>query len=436
MKVLLSGLGRSDPMTEFDNGKVFDSSCLHIIRHYMPDKVYLLYSKEMCDNEEKDNRYETSIRLLCESFGKSIEIKKYLDHDLVDVFVFDIFIDYFDNIIKDIINENGEDVEILLNVSSGTPAMKSALQTLAAISKYNCVPLQVVDPTKGNKDRIVNRKDYDAKLLFSFNEDNKKGAKVRVSRSMADDLKFRIQKNSIEAFISESNYDSAFYHASYYKKYFSAEIFDLLEFAKCRSHLEMMDAKKIDYKYHFGLMPYKDSSMQIFEYALWLKYKFDNSEYLDFIRGINPFMNETFNQILIVKLNIDLKKYCTDKNNRLCRNKLASKYPDVLKILDDEFKPYKEGTLSETQMQAIIRKLVQDEELVQAVHELDELRRKIRNTVAHTITSISKPEIEKILGNKLSCYVKQIKIILKALGYNLQNWDSYEKMNKYILEKI
>lgn len=84
--------------------------------------------------------------------NKEFEIKIIRREDLVDVHHFDTFINEFDNILKEIIKDDNE--EILVNVSSGTPAMKSALQTLATISDKKLLPIQVSTPKKAyNEER-------------------------------------------------------------------------------------------------------------------------------------------------------------------------------------------------------------------------------------------------------------------------------------------
>jgi CRISPR type III-A/MTUBE-associated protein Csm6 len=437
MKVLLSGLGKSDPMTEFSEDNVYDGSCLHLIRHYLPDKVYLLYSKEMCDLEDEDNRFEKTLDLFNQKYNKSIQVKKYLKRDLIDVYKFDIFFDIFENIIDDIIEENGEDTEIYLNVSSGTPGMKSALQTIAVTSPYNLTPLQVTDPTKGKKKREVNSKAYDTDLYWSCNVDNNQDSINRSSESNYNNLKFRVQKKTIESFIEKSNYDAAYDLALLYKDHFNKEVFELLKFAKCRSHFELSNAKKIDNKYQFNLIPYKNGGDILFEYSLWLNYKFSKSDYSDFIRAINPFMYESFNDILVKKFNVDLMDYC-DRNGKLICEDLKTNNLEIYNILNSKFKNgiKDDVRISELHMLFIIREKESDEKLIDAVNQINELREKIRNVINHKIVDRSLEDIESILGNKLDFYIKQIKYILKYLGYNLQNWDSYEKMNSYILKKL
>ena len=58
-----------------------------------------------------------------------------------EVQVFDTFMKEYREILNDIRDKNPES-EIILNVSSGTPAMKSALQILAAMGEIHMQAIQ------------------------------------------------------------------------------------------------------------------------------------------------------------------------------------------------------------------------------------------------------------------------------------------------------
>ena len=62
-KILFSPIGGTDPISNFRDGAM-----LHICRIYKPDIVYLYLSKEMCEFQEKDDRY----RYCLEQLGKKL----------------------------------------------------------------------------------------------------------------------------------------------------------------------------------------------------------------------------------------------------------------------------------------------------------------------------------------------------------------------------
>lgn len=118
-KYLFSPVGNTDPIKYFHDG-----SLLHICRHYQPDVVYLYLSKEMIENHKKDNRYVRSVELLSEKINHNIEVHVIENSDMIDVQQYDVFFTEFRKIIGEIEKQkNNEDI-LLVNMASGTPAMK------------------------------------------------------------------------------------------------------------------------------------------------------------------------------------------------------------------------------------------------------------------------------------------------------------------------
>ena len=141
--ILFSPVGKTDPITNYHDG-----SLIHICRKYKPEKVYLYLSQEMLNFHRLDDRYCRCLEWLQKKEKFHAEIILLERPDLVDVQVFDYFYDEFEQEVQKIQQENPE-ATILFNVSSGTPAMKSALQFLAASSENMYVPVQVSTPQNG-----------------------------------------------------------------------------------------------------------------------------------------------------------------------------------------------------------------------------------------------------------------------------------------------
>ena len=56
-RILFSPIGSTDPIKNCHDG-----ACLHIVRHYQPERVLLFFTKEMGDTEQNDHRYTTAIK--------------------------------------------------------------------------------------------------------------------------------------------------------------------------------------------------------------------------------------------------------------------------------------------------------------------------------------------------------------------------------------
>lgn len=87
--ILFSPVGGTDPIS-MNNRK--DGALLHICRVYKPTKVILYMSKEMLENQQKDDRYRYALNHLFQLQNREnvpiIEIEK---PELINVHEFDFF---------------------------------------------------------------------------------------------------------------------------------------------------------------------------------------------------------------------------------------------------------------------------------------------------------------------------------------------------------
>ena len=66
----------------------------------------------------------------------TFEVHIIENDQMVNVQQYDVFYKEFRSIISDIEKEKGEDDRLLVNMASGTPAMKSALLIMATLAEY------------------------------------------------------------------------------------------------------------------------------------------------------------------------------------------------------------------------------------------------------------------------------------------------------------
>ena len=129
-KILFSPVGGTDPISMTN---CHDGSLIHICRVYKPDRVIMYMSKEVLENQQKDDRYRYCLNRLAKMQGREMSYDMIERPELTNVHEFDFFYEEFRTIIKDIYHEMDEADELLLNVSSGTPAMKSGLLVLQTL---------------------------------------------------------------------------------------------------------------------------------------------------------------------------------------------------------------------------------------------------------------------------------------------------------------
>ena len=201
--ILFSPVGKTDPITNYHDG-----SLIHICRKYKPEKVYLYLSQEMLNFHRLDDRYCRCLEWLQKKEKFHAEIILLERPDLVDVQVFDYFYDEFEQEVQKIQQENPE-ATILFNVSSGTPAMKSALQFLAASSENMYVPVQVSTPQNGVNREQYDFEKYDLETRWELNEDNEAGYVDRCVESETATLNKRIKLEIICKHIEAYDYQAA-----------------------------------------------------------------------------------------------------------------------------------------------------------------------------------------------------------------------------------
>lgn len=165
--ILFSPVGGTDPIS---SSNCRDGSMLHICREYKPDIVYLYMSREVLEKQEADDRYRYCLDNLCSLQGREMEYRQIERPDLIEVQEFDFFYHEFREIILDIMKDMDETDELLLNVSSGTPAMKSGLLVLMTLGEFPCKSIQVSTPERKMGEH--SQRNYDVEILWELNEDN------------------------------------------------------------------------------------------------------------------------------------------------------------------------------------------------------------------------------------------------------------------------
>ena len=282
---LFSPIGNTDPIKYF-----YDGSMLHICRYYKPDVVYLYLSKEMMEYHKEDNRYVRSIELLGEKLKHTFEVHIIENDQMVNVQQYDVFYKEFRSIISDIEKEKGEDDRLLVNMASGTPAMKSALLIMATLAEYRFLPIQVSTPQKKSNIEHEERQEYDVETNWELNQDNTEDAENRCQEVKCMNLMRLLKLDIIKKHILSYNYKAALEVAKDIKQDLSIFAYKWLETAEARS---VLDWKKMN-----SVLPEangilkavheEDKKKVLFEYTLILDLKVKRGEYHFSILRISP----------------------------------------------------------------------------------------------------------------------------------------------------
>lgn len=435
-KILFSPLGKTDPISNMRDG-----SMLHICRIYKPDKVYLYMSKEILQDHWTDNRYLYCLDKLGEKIKHSFEVQTIERPDLINVHKLDDFYDEFSRCLQQIPVKNGE--KILLNVSSGTPAMKMTLQVLAGLHPDKYIAIQVESPAKASNKEHEDTDHYDVELQWEYNLDNNdKEFEDRSSYSETSSLFLHIQKENIKRLIQEYDYSAALMLAESMQKMLSEKSYIYMRAAERRNLLDISGVQKILGKDSgVFLDTIHEQDRNVIEYLLNLEVKIKKKQYADYIRAITPVILDVFLVYLRNNIGITEENFCK-KNSRgiwyIDINTMKKNIPKVYEILKAKYKDIRENPLSSEYVSEIIINMEQDFKVKQAVSALREVEKKVRNYAAHEIVAITAESIQKDAGMSPEKILEFLNLLAVKGKIRLKKeyWKSYDLMNEKIINEI
>lgn len=262
--ILFTPVGGTDPISSTN---CQDGSMLHICRAYQPDKIIMYMSKEMLEFQEMDDRYRYCIERLGKMQGHDYEIEIVERRELTKVHEFDYFYQDFRNIIQNIYNDMNKDDTLLLNVSSGTPAMKSGLLVLQTLGEFPAKLIQVVTPERKINEHI--HRDYDVQTLWELDEDNNENYENRCREIECPSLSSIKKEEMIKKHVEVYDYQAALDVADTLSVQETVAYWDLLELASRRILLDFSGVDKLAVKSGVQCLPIRASSeRKYFEYAL------------------------------------------------------------------------------------------------------------------------------------------------------------------------
>lgn len=450
MRILFSPIGLTDPIS-----KNYDGAMLHISRRYSPEIIYMYLSEDMQEKQNKDQRYTKVIEYLDELLGTNTEIVR-LDGSKIDsVYKFDLYYEEFEKYLKQIKNDY-PDAEILLNTSSGTPAMKSALQVIAALGEGNYKAIQVPAPNKVNHEPP----EIPVDVLWEENKDNEKGYKDRTEVSTHLQLITKFKKEIIKKHIDQYDYHAAFEVTKDIKHSISKEALKGIEAAKERLSLNYLayaelfkeagaDVEKFELDEYFKN---ETKDIKLYEYILSLDVKVKREEYADFVRSISPILRDIFKLYAERKLNIDVLKYCSRPNSepKLSLKKIFKQIEKgdenrkeaqiILDALNKEFGKFSDSGLAASNLTVIIEVFETNKQIIDMIRTLRRLEKNVRNIAAHQVVSINDERIKEGSSDKEGKNGRTSKQIVQMIQMIAQKakitkagkWNSYQEMNEYI----
>lgn len=437
--VLFSPLGMTDPTRGFRDG-----AFIHICRLYKPVKVYLFMSKEICEFDKLDNRYEICLKKLCEKVGFECTVEKIKRPQLVDVNDFDAFYSDFSTIIERI-REESPGCDVLINLSSGTPQMKCALKFVTSLSPRQFIPVQVSTPVKkSNHEKPVDEK-YDIDLEWELDEDNDENMYVnRCVVSKSENFNALIKREIIEKHIRVYDYKAALTVAQTITDFIDPRMMNLIKAGEYRLMLDTGRAEMFARDAGYDLLPIKqrDNSSKekiTFEYILILKIKLEKEEIADFVRAVSPILTDMFELYLKKKCGIDIEKYLVKipeyRTLKLTRNLMPD---EVLNILDKEYESvggFKDSDPCAANLYPLIV-AKGDKKAGDIASALRLFERNARNIAAHDVVAVTEDWIKDKTGFEASEIFKMLTELFSLTVGKIPKdaWDSYDRLNDAIIK--
>lgn len=392
---LFSPVGGTDPISNERDG-----SMLHICRKYRPDHVVLYLSKEMVERQKKDDRYRECIRRLAESGGFSTAIESIERPELSEVQLYDFFLEEFRPLLCEL-RQRFPGHELILNVSSGTPAMKNALNLLAFLLPFPVTPVQVSTPVKAQNPRLEPHQEYDTDLYWEFDLDqNENTYEDRCSVIQHQNLNAQLQLEAISAHLRAYDYAAALDVAGHIRPFLTDHAYSLLQAAKARIELDW-NAIKPEIKKELGLSGSNKRRINLAEYLLWLQMKQKRGDLADFLRGFTPALFELLRIAVEERAGYPLSQYCS-KYGRLIPELMRGDEigTDLLTILEANGKTLDRSVfLISAHYCDVIRARCASKLWADPLLQLRDVEEGIRNIAAHTIAKVTEEKIREDLSD-------------------------------------
>ena len=385
MKVLISAVGDTDPIRNFHDGAL-----VHIARKYRPDKIIIVFSERTISKKDDIEKVIRSI--------DSKYVPEIVCHEPIilneDVFVFDTMYEQFDAIIQKYYTK---DDEFILNLSSATPQVKSALFVLNRLSEINVKAVQVSSPENDSNAGVGHDDSEDIDALIDTNIDNKQDYIDRTIEDTSEKFKQGLMKKTLRDFIKKYDYKASLEIAN--------QLPDLPGLKDCRKKLQDI-VDSLD----------RQAVPQVLQKKKW---------------------SEEQKKVLNAYLTIDLQKERGNFSEGLIRIKnltefilgdyIENRYPGFLDNYANDSVKYYIGIWN-------YDKILQEKREWILHNKIKPILRmnKTRNTIAHKLDSLDSEELKQ-----LGPVLKALKVLIKE-QYQLteKDFNFYKDFNKELLELL
>lgn len=406
MKILISAVGDTDPIRNFHDGPL-----LHIVRVYRPEKIVLVHSERSLTKHDKLVKALKSIK----DYSPEIIQDGGVLPD-AQVAIFDEMYDTVSSIVKKYISDD----EIILNISSATPQIISAMFAVNRISDFNVTAVQVVTPQHKSNEGLRHDNQEDIDTLIETNLDNQSDYENRTLEDTGMKFSLDLTKRNLKALIDNYDYQGALELLKKQKSFSNIKelrkkLTEISDTIKIQGMPDKIVKAKLSTKAQSALNSYLNIDRNhkqgnIAEVLIRVK------SLVEFI--LEDYLNNHFLDVITYKE--DGKPFLN-----------ASKYPEILKKFQEDAKmrgqEYHSGYLSLPAYIGILKFFEPNHDLLKHIYKIQEINQ-VRNQVAHSLQAFDRKNLKKV-----SSAVFASKQILLA-SFDIDNhWFSfYEDLNQEI----
>ena len=413
MKILISAVGDTDPIRNFHDGPL-----LHIVRVYRPEKIVLVHSERSLTKHDKLVKALKSIK----DYSPEIIQDGGVLPD-AQVSIFDKMYDTVSSIVKKYISDD----EIILNISSATPQIISAMFAVNRISDFNVTAVQVVTPQHKSNEGLRHDNQEDIDTLIETNLDNQSDYENRTLEDTGMKFSLDLTKRNLKALIDNYDYQGALELLRALKLPKKQESFSNIK--ELRKKLtEISDTIKIqgmpDKIVKAKLLSNQAKSALNSYLNIDRNHKQGNiAEVLIRVKSLVEFILEDYlnNHFL------DVITYKEDGKPFLN----ALKYPEILKKFQENAKKrdqeYHSGYLSLHGYIGILKFFEPNHDLLKHIYDIQEINQ-VRNQVAHSLQAFDRENLTKVS----SAVFASKQILLDSFDIDNHWFSFYEDLNQEI----
>lgn len=385
MRVLISAVGDTDPFRNFHDGAL-----IHIARKYRPEKVILIFSEHTA---KKQGNIEKALFSIAPNYEPELIIHDSIISDN-EVHIFDVMFQRFSDILQEYYTKEDE---FILNLSSATPQIKSALFVINRLNSINVKAVQVSSPEHASNENIGHDNDENIDELIEVNEDNKVNFIDRTIEDNAEKFNQALLKKTARDFIEKFDYRAALdilnqLTDSPNLKSVREEIFDVVECLKKQDVPQGLQQKK-----------FKEEEQKILSAYLTIELQRERgnvSESFIRIKNLTEFI---------------LKDYIEKRYLDLIKNYRKNKNKDYLSLFD----------------YSKLLKATREFKLRKTIAPIIEMNSS-RNTVAHSLSPLDSDAVKQ-----LGIAMKTLKTLVREqYHFSQSDFNFYQDLNKKLLTKL